>query len=121
MAFTPAWTKTVRPFLGAFGLCSWFGNFTFLLTLARRSPDAADPAAGLTSRLTNHGHDFFVQPWQGYVFSLALVGSMLLFATNLSELNSAIREGRWRLILPAILASALVWAALVFNASAGSR
>jgi len=109
--------RGIRPALGAVGFCSWFGNLAFFLVLDRHGANAPNAAAGLTAKLNNHGHDFFVEPWKAWVFNGALVASMILIVTNLTALNAAIRERRRGPILLLGAVSAVFWAVLAYSVS----
>lgn len=113
--------RWIRPAVGAIGLCSWLGNLAFFLVLDRHGANAPDPAAGLTAKLNNHGHVFFVEPWKARVFYGALVASMILFATNLTALNAAIREHRRGPILLVGVVTAVFWTVLAYSVSSPGR
>lgn len=106
--------STFRPNIGAAGFCSWFGTLVLFVLLERHGVDVPDAAAGLTSKLSNHGHDFFVQPWQAMLFSGALFGSIPAFFVGVAALNRAIKDRRYAMLLAAAATTSLIWVVLIY-------
>ena len=75
-----------------------------------------DRNRGVTAVLENHGHTFFVQPWQSRLFYWVLAGSMILFCLNLKATNASFNEGRYGVLILAVLLSLAIWT-IIFGIS----
>ena len=43
-------------------------SFVFFLFLAGHSPTSPDPSSGRVAQMNNHGHLFYVRPWEQRIF-----------------------------------------------------
>lgn len=56
--------KRLAPYFVVLTGIGFFACFSYFTYLARISPTHPDLAAGLSARINNHGHYFYVAPWQ---------------------------------------------------------